>query len=76
MVKLSAEALKQELPGFGLYVVVGLVVFTAVRVAVSAYGLAGWQMTLVALGVMFVVLEALTALGWLTKPFSETVAED
>lgn len=76
MVKLSAESLKREIPGLGLYVVVGLVVFTAVRMAVSAYGLTGWQVTLVALGAMFVVLEALTTLGWLTKPFSEAAAED
>lgn len=67
--------LKRSLPDFGLYVVTGLVSFTIVRVALSEYGLVGWWATLVSLGVMLVVLEVLTRVGWLANPLSEEGGE-
>lgn len=66
------DALKEQLANLGLYVAVGLVVFTLVRLAASSLDIARWRVTLLALAAMFLALEGLTRLGWLTKPISGT----
>lgn len=76
MDKTAVETVKREFPGFVLYVGTGLVVFTIVRLVLPTYGFTGWRVTIIALAMMFIVLETLTQIGWLTKPFSGVEMND
>lgn len=62
------EWLKRVGARTGLYVATGIVIFTVIRLAFLEFDVAGWNVSLVALGCTLLVLEVMTRIGWLSKP--------